>query len=118
MATIHRPDSPVARCRVCGVHRQFHTASDVPHSAGRDHAFDAETVADFEPGDLTPLQLVAEIDANDGSYVLENIARPSEADRSTASEMDERARQCRVELKARVLMVLGISFDDLEGALS
>lgn len=118
MATIHRADSPVARCRVCWVQRQFHTASAVPHSADRDHAFEAETVADYEPGELTPEQLVREIAANDGSFVLAYIVRPTEADRSTAAAMNERARLCRIELKSRVRAVMGIDFDDLEGALS
>jgi hypothetical protein len=101
MATIYRADSPVARCRVCGVHRQFHTAGDVPHSADRDHAFEAEMVADFEPCDLTPAQLVAEIVEADGRLT-----------RAT------RTHACLVELRARILKDMGVSWDDLLEALA
>ncbi len=97
MATIFHPTSPLARCSVCGVERQFHTASDVPHSADRDHAFVAETVADFEPGDLTPAQLVAEI-----------FAHPNEP----------RAVACGTELRARIVREWGVSSYDLQEALS
>lgn len=97
MATIHAPTSPVARCSVCGVARQFHTASDVPHSADRDHDFVAETVADFEPGDLSPAQLVGEI-----------FNHPNEP----------RAVACGTELRAQVRSVLGVSWDDLQEALA
>ena len=97
MATIHAPTSPVARCSVCGVQRQFHTASDVPHSADRDHAFVAETAVDFEPGDLSPRQLVDEIFAH----------------RHTP-----RAVACGTELRARVKSVMGVAADDLMEALA
>lgn len=97
MATIHAPTSPVARCSVCGVQRQFHVKSDVPHSADRDHAFVAETIADFEPGDLTPAQLVAEI-----------FAHPN----------TPRAVSCGDELRDRVRSVLGVSWGDLSEALA
>lgn len=96
MATIYASTSPVARCSVCGVHRQFHFKSDVPHSADRDHAFVAETVADFEPGDLTPAQLVDEI-----------FAHPNTA----------RAVACGVELRARIASEWGIGWEDLQEAL-
>lgn len=97
MATIYAPTSPVARCSACGVQRQFHVASDIPHSADRDHAFVAETVADFEPGDLTPPQLVAEI-----------FAHPN----------TPRAVSCGNELRAQVGRVVGVSWDDLTEALA
>jgi len=97
MATIHAPTSPVARCSVCGVQRQFHIASDVPRSADRDHPFVAETIDDFEPGDLTPEQLVSEI-----------FARPN----------TPRAVSCGDELRTRVRAVLGVAWDDLSEALA
>lgn len=97
MATIHAPTSPVARCSSCGVQRQFHTASDVPHSSDRDHDFVAETIEDFEPGDLTPAQLVSEI-----------FDRPNTL----------RAVSCGDELRARVRTVLGVAWDDLSEALA
>lgn len=97
MATIYAPTSPVAKCSACGVQRQFHTASDIPYSADRDHAFTAETVADFEPADLTPAQLVAEI-----------FAHPNAP----------RAVACGDELRAQVDRVLGVSWDDLTEALA
>lgn len=97
MATIHAPASSVARCSVCGVQRQFHVASDVPHSADRDHAFVAETIDDFEPGDLTPEQLVSEI-----------FAHPN----------TPRAASCGDELRTRVRSVLGVAWDDLTEALA
>lgn len=97
MATLHAPTSPVSRCSVCGVHRQFHVASDIPHSADRDHAFVAETTADFEPFDLTPAQLVAEI-----------FAHPNEP----------RAVACGDELRAQVRRILGVQWEDLTEALA
>lgn len=96
-AVIHAPASPVARCSVCGVQRQFHTASDIPHSADRDHEFTAETAADYEPADLTPAHLVGEI-----------FAHPNEP----------RAVACGIELRVRVDRVLGVSWDDLQEALA
>ena len=97
MAAIFAPTSPLARCSTCGVQRQFHVASDVPHSADRDHPFVAETIDDFEPCDLTPLQLVEEI-----------FRQPS----------TPRAVACGDELRARVPAILGISWDDLSEALA
>ena len=97
MATIHAPKSPLARCSICGVQRQFHTASDVPRSRDRDHAFVAETVSDFEPGDLSPAQLVAEV-----------FDKPN----------TPRAVACGEELRRQVRTVLGVSHDDLLEALT
>lgn len=97
MATIHAATSPVARCSVCGVQRQFHTASEIPHSADRDHEFIAETAADFEPGDLSPAQLVNEI-----------FAKPNTS----------RAVACSVELRLRLIREWGVSMDDLQEALA
>ena len=97
MATIYRPDSPVARCSSCGVHRQFHSDTGIPYAHERDHAFVAETIADFEPGDLTPAQLVAEI-----------FAHPNAP----------RAVACGGELRTRVEYVLGVAWDDLSEALA
>jgi hypothetical protein len=97
MAVIHAPTSPVARCSICGVQRQFHSASEVPHSADRDHAFAAETVADFEPSDLGPGQLVAEI-----------FAQPN----------SPRAVACGHELRVRLLTDFGASWEDLQEALA
>lgn len=96
MAVISAPTSPCARCSVCGVQRQFHTASDVPHSRDRDHEFVAETAADFEPGDLTPAQLTAEIFNNPNT---------------------PRAIACGTELRAQVRRILDVSWDDLQEAL-
>lgn len=98
MAIIHAPTSPVARCSVCGVQRQFHTASDVPHSADRDHEFVAETIADFEPDDLDPGQLVAEI--------------------FTVTRSAARIEDCRSALLEQVRSRLGVDWDDLQEALS
>ena len=97
MATIYAPTSPVAKCRVCGVQRQFHTASHVPHSADRDHTFAAVMLADFEPGDLSPEQLVAEI------YRCPN---------------EPRAIDCGTELRARIAKDLGVSWDELTEVLA
>jgi hypothetical protein len=97
MATIWPETNALARCSVCGVQRQFHFKSDVPHSADRDHAFSAETIADFEPGDLTPAQLVSEI-----------FHQPN----------SPRAVSCGDELRTRVPALLGVSWDDLSEALS
>jgi hypothetical protein len=97
MATIFRADSPLARCSQCGVMLQFHVASDIQYSADRDHAFVAATIADFEPGDLTPEQLTSEI-----------FAQPN----------TPRAVSCGNELRARIRTVLGVSWDDLTEALA
>lgn len=97
MATIHAPTSPVARCSVCGVARQFHFKSDVPHSADRDHAFVAERLADFEPGELNPEQLAAEI------YRCPN---------------EPRAVACGIELRDRVGVLTGVSWDELQELLA
>ncbi len=97
MATIYAPASPLARCSVCGVQRQFHFATDVPRSADRDHDFIAETIDDFEPGDLTTEQLVAEI--------FDHPNTP-------------RATSCGDEMRARVKSVLGVAWDDLAEALA
>jgi hypothetical protein len=97
VARIWKPDSPLARCSVCGVERQFHFASDVPHSADRDHGFVAETIADFEPCDLTPEQLVSEI-----------FHHPNAP----------RAVSCGDELRTRIQALLGVSWDDLSEALA
>lgn len=97
MATIHAPTSPVARCWHCGVQRQFHFASDVPGSTERDHEFMAETVADFEPFDLNPPQLVSEI-----------FAYPN----------TPRAAACGTELRLRLAKEFGVSWDDLQEALA
>ena len=97
MAVIHAPTSPVARCSVCGVHRQFHFKSDVPRSADRNHAFVAETVADFEPGELNPAQMVAEI-----------FNHPN----------TPRAVACGDELRDRIKALTGVSWEDLQEALA
>lgn len=97
MANIYASTSPVARCSICGVQRQYHTASDIPHSADRDHDFVVETAADFEPGDLNPAQLVAEIFGNPNS---------------------PRAVACGAELRARFPREWGVSWDDLQEALA
>ena len=118
MATIYAPTSSVARCSTCGVQRQFHFKSDVPHSADRDHVFVAETIADFEPGDLTPVQLVSEIMfASSQSQKLTNNEPVDDASWEAASRHDVRAGACRTELLARVQTVFGVDFDDLSGAL-
>lgn len=96
MATIHGPNSPVARCRVCGAQRQMHMLSHIPWSHDRDHAFEAETVADFEPGDLSVEQLVTEIFAH---------------------EKTPRAVACGKELHHRVRLELGVDVEDLTATL-
>lgn len=97
MAVIHAPTSPVARCSTCGVQRQFHAASDVPHSADRDHEFVAETPADFEPFDLNPGQLTAEI-----------FKQPN----------TPRAVACATELRLRLDKEFGVAWEDLQEALA
>lgn len=114
MATIFAPTSPVARCSICGVERQFHVASDVPHSANRDHPFVAETIDDFEPGDLAPEQLVYAIAGDSGrSHNLTNSEPVSDKSWDEASRLDVRVEACRTELKARVRAVFGVDWDDL-----
>jgi hypothetical protein len=97
MAFIHAPTSPVARCSVCGVQRQFHYASDLPHSADRNHGFEAMTVADFEPTELEAEQLMAEI-----------FAHPNEP----------RAVACKTALRLRIKINFRVSWDDLQEALA
>lgn len=97
MAIIHAPTSPVAHCSVCGVQRQFHVKSDVPHSADRDHAFVAETIANFGPAELNPAQMVAEI-----------FNHPNAP----------RAVACGFELRDRIKALTGVSWEDLKEALS
>lgn len=97
MVAIPRADSPIAQCRVCGVGQQFHKASDIPHSADRDHPFEAETIADFEPSDLNVEQLVSEI-----------FAHPNQP----------RAVACGKELHKRVRLELGVDVQDLIEVLS
>lgn len=97
MAAIWPATNALARCSVCGILRQFHFASDVPRSVDRDHSFVAETIADFEPGDLTPAQLVSEI-----------FAHPN----------TPRAVSCGDELRTRLQSLVGVSWDDLSEALS
>lgn len=118
MAVIHAPASPCARCSVCGVQRQFHFQSDVPHSRDRDHEFLAETIRDFDPGDLTPAQLCDAI----GGAVLRSEALTNkdpvfDAEWEEASRHDARAELCRTELKARVRTVFGVTWDELVGAV-
>lgn len=88
--TIWRPGSPLERC-TCGMQRQCHDrASEL-------HTFAAETLADYEPGDLSPEQLVSEI-----------FAKPN----------SPRAVACGVELRARVKSVLGVDHEDLMEAMA
>lgn len=118
MAAIYAPTSSLARCSVCGVQRQFHFASDVPRSADRDHEFVAETIDDFEPGDLTPEQLVYAIAGDSGrSNNLTNSEPVSDESWDEASRLDVRVAACRTELKARVRAVFGVDWDDLMGAV-
>lgn len=118
MAAIYNSKSPLARCSQCGVQRQFHTASDVPHSADRDHDFTAETIEDFEPGDLTPAQLVDAIDGAAARWQKLTNGNPTDADWDAADKLDARAKACRTELRERVLAVFGVDWEDLTGALS
>lgn len=92
MATIWRPDQPLARCRSCGAQQQFHGRPNFSCTN-----FEAETIADYEPSDLSPEQLVAEI-----------FAHPNTS----------RAVACGAELRACVKKVLGIAADDLMEALA
>lgn len=89
--TIWRPGSPLERCSVCGNQRQFHDRAAEPHD------LIPETLADYEPGDLSLEQLVNEI-----------FAKPS----------SPRAVSCGVELRARVKAVLGVDHQDLMEAMA
>lgn len=87
--TIYRPGSALERCSVCGMQRQYHDRASEPHELV------PETLADYEPGDLSPAQLVGEI-----------FDRPN----------SPRAVACGVELRARVKSVLGVDHEDLAEA--
>lgn len=118
MAAIYAPTSPLARCSTCGVQRQFHFSSDVPRSADRDHEFVAETIDDFEPGDLTPEQLViAATVASERWRKVNQLDPMTDADWAASDRFDARMTACRVELKARVRAVFGVGWDDLMGSI-
>ena len=88
--TIWRPGSPLERCS-CGMQRQYHDRVSDPHD------FVPETLADYEPGDLSPEQLVGEI------YRVPNSPR---------------AVACGDELRARVKAVMGVDHEDLMEAMA
>lgn len=118
MASIPAPTSPVARCSACGVQRQFHFASAVPHSADRDHEFVAETIDDFEPGDLSGAQLVDAITvANSRYYKVNRAMDMTDADWTESDHHHARMTACRAELKSRVRAVFGVDWDDLMGSI-
>lgn len=102
-ATIWRADSPLARCKHCGVQRQFHGLSDHPLNAldrPRDHAFEAETADDLDPAYLSNADLIRNCDAME-----------MRANKSAGDEM--RILECRAEISARIKAVFGVGFDDL-----
>lgn len=118
MANIYASTSPVARCSTCGVQRQFHAASTVPHSADRDHEFVAETIDNFEPGDLSPEQLCVAISrASDRWSALLTKDPMTDDDWWESDRCDARAKACRTELKSRVRTVFGVDWDDLMGSI-
>lgn len=118
MAAIFAPTSSVARCSVCGVQFQFHVASAVPHSADRDHEFVAETIDDFEPGDLSSAQLVDAIAGASERYRKVNLLLDmTDADWNESDHHAGRMNACRAELKSRVRAVFGVDFDELMGAI-
>lgn len=89
MATIWKAGDALERCSVCGLQRQFHDRASEPHELV------PETLADYEPGDLSPAQLVSEI-----------FDKPH----------SPRAVACGEELRARVKSVLGVDHEDLTEA--
>jgi hypothetical protein len=89
--TIWRPGSALERCSICDLQRQYHANASEPHDLV------PETLADFEPGDLSPAQLVTEV-----------FDKPH----------SPRAVACGDELRARVMTVLGVDFQDLQEALA
>lgn len=118
MATIYAPSSPVARCSQCGVQRQFHAASSVPLSADRDHEFIAETIDDFDPGDLSLKQLVDAIDKAARRWTkLLSQDRLTEAEWTESDRCDARVKSCRTEMKSRVRAVFGVDWDELMGSI-
>lgn len=89
--TIWKPGDALERCSVCGLQRQYHDrASEL-------HDIVPETLADYEPVDLSPAQLVSEI--------FDKHHSP-------------RAVACGAELRTRVRYVLGVDHDDLMEALA
>lgn len=89
--TIWKPGSALERCSVCGLQRQYHDRASEPHELV------PETLADHEPGDLSPEQLLSEI-----------FSKPN----------SPRAVACGAELRARVKSVLGVDHEDLMEALA
>jgi hypothetical protein len=89
--TIWRHGSALERCSVCGNQRQFHDRAPEPHDLV------PETLGDYEPGDLSPAQLVSEI-----------FDKPHSA----------RAVACGVELRSRVRTMLGVDYQDLQEAMA
>lgn len=115
-ATIWRNNSALARCKVCGVQRQFHGLSPNPQNAWdrpRDHAFEAVTADDINPADLLTDDLIRHCDQSDARRKQLETGDTSEADQVEANRLYERVEACRIELKARVLSVFGVSWDDL-----
>lgn len=115
-ATIFRPDSALARCKVCGVQRQFHGMSLVannPFDRQRDHAFEAETAEDIDPADLRTDDLIRLCDRGDARRRELETGDTSPTDQAKADELYRRVEACRAELKARVRAVFGVSWDDL-----
>jgi hypothetical protein len=105
--TIWRADSPLSRCRECGAMQQFHGKPNFSCTS-----FVAETAADIEPGDLSGEDLAREI---------ARLGYPADMGLTgwTTTDADiERSRNCRDELRARVLPALGVDWDDLLAALA
>lgn len=104
--TIWRPGSALERCSVCGNQRQFHDRAPEPHDLV------PETLADYEPGDLSPEQLVSEIS---------RLGFPNGMKLTGWTATDEdivRSGACRAELHARVHGILGVDYEDLQEALA
>ena len=104
--TIWRPGDALERCSVCGNQRQFHDRAPEPHDLV------PETLADYEPCDLSPEQLVSEIN---------RIGYPSDMRLTGWPATDvivSRSNECRTELRNRVQSMLGVDFQDLQEALA
>lgn len=89
--TIWRPGSALEQCSVCHMQRQFHDRASEPHD------FVAMTLADFDPEELSPEQLSAE------------IFRAPHTPRAVA---------CGQELRRQVKAIIGVDWDDLQEALA
>lgn len=102
---IWRADSPLCRCRVCGSQRQYHDRASEPHD------LIPETLADYDPAELSPEQLVSEINRLGAASMGLTGWTATDADIA-------RCNACRDELRARVGTDMGIDYDDLVGSIA